>query len=73
MTDRIWCFVFGWAHWDLTFDFVLLQNSVVCTVECLSLFISFLYLDLFVLGDDASMSQGCFMWSNIYVSWSTSE
>ena len=27
--------------------------SVLCTVESLSCFISFLYLDLYVLGDDA--------------------
>ena len=39
----------------------LLQYSIVCTVESLSLFYFLLYLDLDVLGDDASISYGSFM------------
>ena len=40
----------------LTVGFLLLRYSVVCAVGSLSCFISFLYLDLDVLGDDASIS-----------------
>ena len=36
----------------------LLWYSVLFTVDSLSLFISFLYLDLYVLGDDALISYG---------------
>ena len=35
--------------------------SVLFTVEFLSFLILLLYLDLFVIGDDASISQGSFM------------
>ena len=35
--------------------------SVVCIVESLSLFISFLYLDLYELGDNFWLSKGSFM------------
>ena len=37
-------------------DFLLLRYSVLFTVESLSLLISFLFLDLYVLGDDALIS-----------------
>ena len=40
--------------WGLLDGFLLLQYSVECTVESLSCFI-FLCLDLYVLGDDASL------------------
>ena len=33
--------------------FLLLQYSILCTVESLFFALSFLYLDLYVLGDDA--------------------
>ena len=42
-------------------DFFLLWYSVLFTVESLSLLISLLYLDLYVLGDDALISYGYFM------------
>ena len=42
----------------LPVGFLLLQYSVLCTVEFLSFyrFISFLYLDLYVFRDDALIS-----------------
>ena len=48
-------------HRDVTVGFPLLKYSVVCTVESLSLFISSLYLDLYVLGYDTSISKQSFM------------
>ena len=48
------------AHWGLTVGFLLLGYSVVYTVESLSLFFSFLYLDLYLL-DVTSISYGSFM------------
>ena len=42
----------SWAHQDLTVGSLLLRYSVGYIVESLSLFISFLYLDLYLLGDD---------------------
>ena len=44
------------AHRGLPVGFLLLRYSVLFTVESLSLLISLLYLDLFVLGDDALIS-----------------
>ena len=44
----------------LTVGFLLLQYSFVYIVEFL-FFISVLYLDLFLIGDDTSMSLGSFM------------
>ena len=44
------------AHWGLPVGILLLRYSVLFTVESLSLHISFLYLDLYVLGDDALIS-----------------
>ena len=55
------CRVFGQAQWGLSVGFYFLQYSGVCTVEPLSLFYLFLYLDLFVPGDDASISKGYFI------------
>ena len=46
----------GWcqAHRGLPVGFLLLRNSVVCTVESLSLlYLLVIYNDLYVLGDDA--------------------
>ena len=43
------------AHRGLTVGFILLQYSVFYTVENLSLFYLFLYLDLYLL-DDTSIS-----------------
>ena len=42
----------------LTVGFLMLRYSVLCTVVSLSCFISFLYLDLNVLGDDALIVLG---------------
>ena len=56
-----WCFGCCQAHQGLPVGFLLLRYSVLCTVESLSCFISFLYLDLHVLGDDAWISLGSFM------------
>ena len=42
--------------------FLLLQYSVECIVESLSCFI-FLCLDLYVLGDDASLIKGSLVWT----------
>ena len=44
------------AHQGSPVSFILLQYSVLFTVESLSLLICFLYLDLYVLGDDALIS-----------------
>ena len=57
----------------LPFGFLLLQYSVLCTVESLSLIYLLFILDLYVLGVDAWISKGSFTKPNIYVSWSTSE
>ena len=38
-----------------------LRTSVLFTVESLSLLYLLVYLDLYVLGDDALISQGSFM------------
>ena len=43
-------------RFTLHVGFLLLRNSVLCIVESLSLLISFLYLDLYVLGDKAWIS-----------------
>ena len=43
------------AIW-VTVEFLLLQYSAVCTVDSLSLFYLLFYLDLYVLGDNASIS-----------------
>ena len=53
--------LFSWAYWGLPVVFLLLQYSVLFTVEFLSLFYLLLYLDVYVLGDDALISQGSFM------------
>ena len=50
----IWLFV-GPTGVNLL-DFFCSGSSVLFTVESLSLLISFLYLDSFVLGDDALIS-----------------
>ena len=44
------------AHRGLPVGFLLLRYSVLFTVEFLYLLISLLYIDLYVLGDDASIS-----------------
>ena len=38
-----------------------------CIYCCISLFITFLYLDLYVLGDDAWISKGSFMRIQTYM------
>ena len=43
--------LYGLVHRGLTIGFLLLQYSV----ESLFLFISFLYLDVYLLGEDISM------------------
>ena len=45
----------------LCVGFLLLRYSILCTVEILSLLFSFLYLDLYVFGDDALISYGSIM------------
>ena len=55
------CCVCCQAYRDLTVRFLFLRYSAVCSVKSLSLFISFLYLDLSVLGDDSWISSGSFM------------
>ena len=51
-----------WFPWQqkapigLPVGFLLLRDSVLCTVCPYLCFISFLYLDLYVLGDDAWIS-----------------
>ena len=44
------------AHQGLPVGFLLLRYSVLFTVESYLCFISLLYLDLYVLGDDALIS-----------------
>ena len=51
-----WCFGCCQAHRDLPVGFLLLQYSVVFTVEFLSLLYLFLYLDLYDLEDNALIS-----------------
>ena len=48
------------AHLGLPVGFPLLRHFVLFTVEFLSLLNSFLYLDLYVLGDD-TLIKGSFM------------
>ena len=43
-------------HTGVYLSDLFLQYSAVCTAESLSCFISVLYLDLYVLGDDALIS-----------------
>ena len=45
----------------LHIGFLLLRYSVLFTIESCLCFISVLYLDLYVLGDDASISYGSSM------------
>ena len=40
------------CFWGLTVGFLLLQFSVVCTVESLSLFYLYFNINLYILGDD---------------------
>ena len=49
------CSVFGQSCLGLTIGFILLRHSVVCTCESLS----FLYLELYELGDDACELSMC--------------
>ena len=65
-----WCRVFGQAHQGLNVGFILLQYSLVCNVESLSLFY-LLFISCLYVQDGASKSYSCK--PNIYVSWSTSE
>ena len=65
----LWLFVWPTGVYLLDFfcseiQFYLLLSPYLC-------FISLLYLDLYVLGDDALISLSCK--PNIYVSWCTSE
>ena len=55
-----------WISFAPVIQFNLLLSPYLC-------FISFLYLDLYVLGDDTLISKGSFMQQNIFVSSSTSE
>ena len=48
----------GQAYQGLTVGLRLLWYSVVCTVESLSLFNFLLYPNLYVLGDNVSISWG---------------
>ena len=61
------CYVLDKLNWYAvkTYHKHLIKKrySIVCTVESLSLFIFFLYLDFYVLGDDTSISLGSFMWT----------
>ena len=49
------------GHPDLPVGFLLIRYSVLFTVEPLSLLHLLLYLDLYVLGDDALISKGYFI------------
>ena len=46
---------------DLPVGILLLRDSVLLTVSPYLCFISLLYLDLYVLGDDALISKGSIM------------
>ena len=50
-----WCFGCCQVHRGLPVGLIFFQYSVLFTVESLS-FVSFLYLHLYVLGDDALIS-----------------
>ena len=57
-----WCCVCCQAHGGLIFWFILLRYSVVCVLLSHYLsFNSFLYLDLYVLGDNTSIYWESFM------------
>ena len=62
-----------WSTQSWLATFLSLWYSVLCTVESLSLLYISLYLDLYVLRDDACISQVSSYKPNSYVSWSTSE
>ena len=51
-----WCYSCCKAHQGLPDGFLLLQYSVLFLLSPYLCFISFLYLNLFVLGDDALIS-----------------
>ena len=55
------------------FDFFCADIQFYVLLSPYLCLISFLYLNLYALGDDASISKGSFMQTNIPVSWSTSE
>ena len=70
---RIWCCVCGRAHQGLTYGFLLLQYSVVYTVESFSLY-HILFISRFVFTwDDTSKSKRTSMRTNINLSWSIPE
>ena len=50
------CFGGCQTHPGLPVGFLLLRYSVLCTVRPYLCFIAFLYLDLYVFGDDALIS-----------------
>ena len=62
-----------WSTQSWLATFLSLWYSVLCTVESLSLLYISLYLDLYVLRNDACISQVSSYKPNSYVSWSTSE
>ena len=55
----LWLFV--WAHRVYLLDFLCSSIQIYLLLSSYLCFISFLYLDLYVLGDDALMSWGSFM------------
>ena len=56
-----WCFGCCEVHRGLPVGFLLLWYSIYLLLSPYLCFISFLYLELYVLGDDALISYGSFM------------
>ena len=50
------------THKGFTVGFILLLLSVVCTIESLCLFISFLFVDLYVLDDTERFMEVLLLW-----------
>ena len=53
--------VICWAHWGFLLDFFYSSIQLYSLLSPYLCFISLLYLDLYVLGDDALISKGSFV------------
>ena len=68
-----WCFGCCQAHRGLPVVNLLLRYYVYVLLSPYLCFLSIIFLDLYVIGDDAWIVRGLSCKPNIYVSWSTSE
>ena len=58
---RAWCFGCYQAHWVYLLDFICSRIQLYLPLSHYLCFVSFLYLDLYVPGDDALISLGSFI------------